>query len=72
MKEIHDFRLKVDPDCVWKGSCLSAWRGEKKDEKVEVTATLQCSGNKSGGFNDLKRTSGNSVVKVPYTISGAA
>ncbi|CAJ1968213.1 unnamed protein product [Cylindrotheca closterium] len=32
----------------------------KKIKKVKITATLQCSGNRRGGYNDFERTSGTS------------
>ena len=67
-KQLHDYRLKVD---------LTAYRGAgkvlklsldelKKLPKVTVTATLQCSGNRRGGFNAFQRTSG-----TPWGASGS-
>lgn len=59
-KQAEDFRLDVD---------LSLLSGKKQTAKlslaqikslpkVEVTSTLQCSGNRRSGFNDLRETSG--------------
>jgi sulfite oxidase len=57
-KDIHDYRLKVDLTAYGKGVVSFSMDELKKMKKVEVTATLQCSGNRRAGFNDLKRTSG--------------
>lgn len=57
-KQIHEYRLKVD---------LTAYGGDvvqftmddlKKLPRTEITATLQCSGNRRGGYNAFQRTSG--------------
>jgi sulfite oxidase len=59
-KQLHDFRLKVD---------LSGYNGDlgvvsfsleelKRMPKTELVVTLQCSGNRRGGFNAYQRTSG--------------
>jgi sulfite oxidase len=57
-KQIRDFKLKVNLTAYGKGVLTLTLDELKKMEKVEVTATLQCSGNRRSGFNDLKRTSG--------------
>jgi sulfite oxidase len=57
-KDIHDYRLKVDLTAYGKGVVSFSMEELRKMKKVEVTATLQCSGNRRAGFNDLKRTSG--------------
>jgi len=58
--DVENFELEFD---------LGAYGGKKKSislkeiqsmPKVEVTATLQCSGNRRGGYNDFERTSGTS------------
>jgi sulfite oxidase len=59
-KQLQDFRLKVD---------LSGYNGDlgvvsfsleelKRMPKTELVVTLQCSGNRRGGFNAYQRTSG--------------
>lgn len=58
-KQIQEYRLKID---------LSAYKGGKKislslDDlrkmpQKKITVTLQCSGNRRGGFNTFQRTSG--------------
>jgi len=70
-KQLHDFRLKVDLTAYKKngsaGKVLKLSLDElKKLPKVAVTATLQCSGNRRGGFNAFQRTSG-----TPWGASGS-
>jgi cytochrome b involved in lipid metabolism len=59
-QQIHDFQLKVD---------LSGYNGDlgvvsftldqlKQMPKTELIVTLQCSGNRRGGYNAYQRTSG--------------
>mmetsp|Transcript_247 Transcript_247/g.431 ORF Transcript_247/g.431 Transcript_247/m.431 type:complete len:638 (+) Transcript_247:134-2047(+) len=71
-KEVEDFRLDVDLTILSKATPASGNGDEKKQKqtaklslaqikslpKVEVTTTLQCSGNRRSGFNDFRRTSG--------------
>lgn len=57
-KEIKDFRLKVDLSASGKGIKSFSLEEIKAMEKVEVIATLQCSGNRRSGFNAFQRTSG--------------
>lgn len=67
-KEVEDFRLDVDL------TLLSTSGNADKEAttaklslaqikslpKVEITTTLQCSGNRRSGFNDFRKTSGTS------------
>jgi sulfite oxidase len=57
-KQVNDYRLRVDLTAYGKGVLSLTLDDLKKMDKIEVTATLQCSGNRRSGFNDLKRTSG--------------
>jgi sulfite oxidase len=64
--EVEDFRLEVDL------TPLSSGAGPKEEKvtaelsleqikslpKVEIVSTLQCSGNRRSGFNDMRQTSG--------------
>lgn len=61
-QDVKDFRLNVDltllsPSSTKQLSELSLDQ-IKSLPKVEVTSTLQCSGNRRSGFNNLRRTSG--------------
>ena len=59
--EIKNFELEIDlGDFGGKGSHKISLDDIKKMPKVEVTATLQCSGNRRGGYNDFQKTSGTS------------
>ena len=69
-KQVHDFRLKVD---------LSGFNGDlgvvsfsleelKQMPRTELVVTLQCSGNRRGGFNAFQRTSGTPWGKCSYEI----
>ncbi|KAL7559742.1 hypothetical protein ACA910_003324 [Epithemia clementina (nom. ined.)] len=57
-KDIHDYRLKIDLAALGKGVRSFSLDDIRKMEKVEVVATLQCSGNRRSGFNSFQRTSG--------------
>lgn len=73
-KEVQDFRLDVDLSLLSKDTNAINKENTGKEQrsetaklslsqikslpKVEVTTTLQCSGNRRSGFNDLRRTSG--------------
>lgn len=57
-RELNDYRLTVDLTAYGKGKIQLTIDDLKKMPKTEVVATLQCSGNRRGGFNDYKRTSG--------------
>lgn len=59
-KEAKDFKIKVDLSAYGKGVLELSLEELKKLPKTEVVTTLQCSGNRRGGFNDFKRTSGTS------------
>jgi len=55
-KEIEDFRLRVN---VGNGKVVELSMEELKNfPKTEFVVTLQCSGNRRAGFNDVARTSG--------------
>lgn len=58
--ELEKFRLEIDISGYDKrGRVLTLTLDDlAKLRKVEVTTTLQCSGNRRSGFNDLRRTSG--------------
>lgn len=72
-EEVKEFRLEVDLSLLDKSKSGGSSGDEDGDTKqtaklslkqiqslpkVEVTTTLQCSGNRRSGFNDLRRTSG--------------
>ncbi|KAL7535010.1 hypothetical protein ACHAWF_005023 [Thalassiosira exigua] len=67
-KELQDFRLDVDVSILSKASddkkqgqtAKLSLAQIKSLPKVEVTTTLQCSGNRRSGFNDFRKTSGTS------------
>jgi len=67
-KEVKDFRLNVDLSLLSKGNegketkkiAKLSLDQIKSLPKVEVTTTLQCSGNRRSGFNDFRKTSGTS------------
>jgi sulfite oxidase len=54
------YRLQIDLSEMGKGILEISLDDLKKMPKVEVTATLQCSGNRRGNFNEFNRTSGTS------------
>jgi sulfite oxidase len=55
-----NFKLEIDLGVAGKGTSKISLEDIKKMPKVEVTATLQCSGNRRGGYNNFSRTSGTS------------
>ena len=57
-KDIHNYRLKIDLSAYGKGVTSISLDELQKMEKVEIVATLQCSGNRRSGFNSFHRTSG--------------
>ena len=57
-KNLKDFRLKIDLSECGKGVTSFSLDDIKRMEKVEVAATMQCSGNRRSGFNSFQRTSG--------------
>ncbi|KAL3816296.1 hypothetical protein ACHAXA_008104 [Cyclostephanos tholiformis] len=59
-KQVEDFRLDVDLTLLGGKNQIAkiSLAQIKSLPKVEVTATLQCSGNRRSGFNDLRETSG--------------
>jgi sulfite oxidase len=58
--EVENYKLKIDLSEMGKGVVEVSLDDIKKLPKVEVTATLQCSGNRRSGFNQVMRTSGTS------------
>jgi sulfite oxidase len=57
-EETNNFELEIDLGAY--GKKKISIQDLKKMPKVEVTATLQCAGNRRGGYNDFARTSGTS------------
>lgn len=57
-KEDANYKLVVDLTAYGKGKLELSLDEIKKMPKTEVTVTLQCSGNRRAGFNEVKRTSG--------------
>jgi sulfite oxidase len=57
-KEIQEYRLTVDLTAYGKGVWEITLEDMKRLPKTEIIATLQCSGNRRGDFNDIQRTSG--------------
>lgn len=58
--DAENFRLEVDLGSYGGGKKTISLRDIRRMPKVEITATLQCSGNRRGGYNAFKRTSGTS------------
>eukprot|EP00814_Leptocylindrus_danicus_P001124 CAMPEP_0116011782 /NCGR_PEP_ID=MMETSP0321-20121206/4759_1 /TAXON_ID=163516 /ORGANISM="Leptocylindrus danicus var. danicus, Strain B650" /LENGTH=526 /DNA_ID=CAMNT_0003481053 /DNA_START=150 /DNA_END=1733 /DNA_ORIENTATION=+ len=60
--ELHQWRLKVDLTALDPSLPIREFSYEelKQMPKSTVVATLQCSGNRRGGYNESKRTSGTS------------
>lgn len=58
--ELDKFRLEIDVSAYdQRGRVLTLTLDDLKQlKKVEVTSTLQCSGNRRSTFNDFRRTSG--------------
>lgn len=58
-EEIRNFTVDIDLSAYGKGTFELSLEDLKKIDKVEITTTLQCSGNRRGGFNKAgDRTSG--------------
>ena len=57
-KEIKNFYLEIDLTEYGKGKKRLSLSDLRKLEKVDVIATLQCSGNRRNGFNRFLRTTG--------------
>ena len=57
-EQIKTYKLEIDLTAYGKGTKRLTMEELKKLPKVEVTATLQCSGNRRSGFNEFQRTSG--------------
>ena len=57
-KEEATFKLTIDLSAYGKGKLELTMDDIQKLPKTEINATLQCSGNRRGGFNEVKRTSG--------------
>eukprot|EP00542_Grammatophora_oceanica_P009767 CAMPEP_0194039552 /NCGR_PEP_ID=MMETSP0009_2-20130614/11668_1 /TAXON_ID=210454 /ORGANISM="Grammatophora oceanica, Strain CCMP 410" /LENGTH=506 /DNA_ID=CAMNT_0038682423 /DNA_START=308 /DNA_END=1828 /DNA_ORIENTATION=+ len=57
-KEASEYDVVIDLSAMGKGSIKISIDDLKKMPKTDVVATLQCSGNRRGGFNEVKRTSG--------------
>lgn len=58
--EVENFELEIDLGSQFGGKKKITLKDIQAMPKVEVTATLQCSGNRRGGYNDFERTSGTS------------
>jgi sulfite oxidase len=57
-KQEKNYKLTIDLSQYGKGTLELTMDELKKLPKTEITATLQCSGNRRSGFNDFMRTSG--------------
>jgi len=57
-KDAENFELEVDLRLINEGATKVTLDQIKSLPKIEVTTTLQCSGNRRSGFNDFRRTSG--------------
>lgn len=57
-KQETNYKLMIDLSQYGKGTVELTMDELKKLPKTEITATLQCSGNRRSGFNDFMRTSG--------------
>jgi sulfite oxidase len=57
-EQIKNYKLDIDLSAYGKDKMEISLDELKKMPKVEVTATLQCSGNRRSGFNEFGRTSG--------------
>ena len=56
--QIEHYRLEIDLSAYGKDNLKLSVDDLKAMDKVEVVATLQCSGNRRSGFNVFERTSG--------------
>lgn len=59
-EQAENYKLKINLTEMGKGVVELSLEDIKKLPKVEVTATLQCSGNRRSGYNAVLRTSGTS------------
>uniref|UniRef100_A0A7S2MXZ7 sulfite oxidase n=1 Tax=Helicotheca tamesis TaxID=374047 RepID=A0A7S2MXZ7_9STRA len=59
-KEIKNYHVKFDLTEYGGKEVEISLADLKKLKKVEITTTLQCSGNRRSGFNEVKKTSGTS------------
>jgi sulfite oxidase len=59
-EQVENYQLKIDLSSYGKGVVQLSLDDLKKMPKIEVIATLQCSGNRRSGFNKYQRTSGTS------------
>ena len=57
-EQIENYKLEIDLSAYGKGQHRISLKDLKNMPKVEVVATLQCSGNRRSGFNVFERTSG--------------
>ena len=57
-KDAENYELEVDLRLINEGATKVTLDQIESLPKVDVTTTLQCSGNRRSGFNDLRRTSG--------------
>lgn len=58
-EDVDNFELELDLGAYYGKQSISL-KELQQMKKVQVTATLQCSGNRRGGYNDFERTSGTS------------
>jgi sulfite oxidase len=58
VEQIKNYNVEIDLSAYGKDTLKISLDDLKKMPKVEVTATLQCSGNRRSGFNEFERTSG--------------
>lgn len=56
--QIRSYKLEIDLSAYGKGKMKLSLDDLKAMPKVEIVATLQCSGNRRSGFNVFERTSG--------------
>jgi sulfite oxidase len=57
-EQVKNYKLEIDLSAYGKGKMKLSLDDLKAMPKVEVVATLQCSGNRRSGFNVFERTSG--------------
>ena len=57
-EQIENYRLEIDLSEYGKGKSRISLKDLKSMPKVEVTMTMQCSGNRRSGFNVFEKTSG--------------
>jgi sulfite oxidase len=69
-KQIHDYRLKVDLTAYGGNVVSFTMEDLQKLPKTELIVTLQCSGNRRGGYNAFQRTSGTpwGTYTFQYTL----